>query len=588
MLIIYKDYFLLNGSEKDLKKLLEIFDFNKIPYKVLEKREYPKKIDIKVIDEQIRRDTEKRQLKQTLIFQNETLTIILNQQKGFSGYFEIKPTSQKEEDMEVFLNQVLEFKEILKQNGFPQFYESQNQKNKSIVLMPVPANGNKVDINGKIINVLRCWYDKTLQKGLVNKAFYYFKHLQDLSSYRGVGTQDVRTQDVRTRNIQKDHDRNIHHGGNKDHDSSPEPFPSKSLWYHGEKLLENSVNAIIGTLLDVGIAERVESTDVESAVEVKRKADQGSQDLKSTTELKKTVEQRENDLKSTTEVKQNSDHSAHDLKSTTEELKFKREELKSTSETKRDAEKAGSASNKTPTKTPKPFEKINGACSFCRKDVLKKQMVLDLNKYVVLVNYMPYAGTKIHVMLVPKDHHQDMATMNKADLCDLQNIGRAVTEALRTVMGVDVFEIISFTQNGVCAGQTVPHLHIHWMNLPRFVPYFIDICHQIVSIATQKAQESLNADQMAEIAAPLKPAILNALKPLLFSTSYPKSLISLFPGRDSLRFDELDSDQTDYAPYLLVRNGLVEEQRTTSTSQSASQVSNAVVLKFTGSGYKRL
>jgi hypothetical protein len=72
-------------------------------------------------------------------------------------------------------------------------------------------------------------------------------------------------------------------------------------------------------------------------------------------------------------------------------------------------------------------------------------------------------------------------------------------------------------QNGVQAGQTVPHSHMHVMTFPQYIPYLIDLYCKAINMKSTR----LAPLQMAKTAALFKPELFQSL---LFSAPPPRLL----------------------------------------------------------------
>lgn len=154
----------------------------------------------------------------------------------------------------------------------------------------------------------------------------------------------------------------------------------------------------------------------------------------------------------------------------------------------------------------KKLQRDNPSCAFCIEDVVKKQLVLDVGHFLILVNYQPYMGTKAHFLIVPK-HIEDWSHLDQDQKDSLEKIVNAVTKSIQTHCGVSKKDILSHVQNGVTAGQTVSGSHLHLMTTPKFLPFLIDMEYQLIGQRTN----SLTAEEMAGIAEKFKPEILQSL-----------------------------------------------------------------------------
>ena len=98
-------------------------------------------------------------------------------------------------------------------------------------------------------------------------------------------------------------------------------------------------------------------------------------------------------------------------------------------------------------------------CLFCR--IVAKEIPADLvaetERTVAFRDISPQAPT--HVLVVPRDHHADLATCVAADPGLVADVFAAAADVARAE-GLDGgYRLL--TNTGDDAGQTVHHLHVH-------------------------------------------------------------------------------------------------------------------------------
>ncbi len=169
---------------------------------------------------------------------------------------------------------------------------------------------------------------------------------------------------------------------------------------------------------------------------------------------------------------------------------------------------------------PREVTRDMSSCAFCQENIIRSQLVFDLGRFLLLVNSRPFSGTKAHFLLVPR-HIEDWSDLNAEEKDNLILLLKSLVYAIQANCGVQSTEVISYVQNGVQAGQTVRHSHMHVMTSPEWIPYSIDIAHQMAGQTTP---------------------ILDRADVQRFSTSflpifYQKLLSNATPPR-LLRFDE--------------------------------------------------
>ena len=73
-------------------------------------------------------------------------------------------------------------------------------------------------------------------------------------------------------------------------------------------------------------------------------------------------------------------------------------------------------------------------------------------------------ATRGHALVLPKQHARDIFELEDDVLRDLIVVGQKVAAAMKEVLGCDGVNLVQ--NNGICAGQTVFHFHLHV--IPRY------------------------------------------------------------------------------------------------------------------------
>ncbi|MEA2012856.1 MAG: HIT family protein [Verrucomicrobiota bacterium] len=71
---------------------------------------------------------------------------------------------------------------------------------------------------------------------------------------------------------------------------------------------------------------------------------------------------------------------------------------------------------------------------------------------------------KGHILVIPKEHHNSITTVPEKYLSRMMNISPKIAQATVRILDGDGFNL--HLANGACAGQIVPHAHMHI--IPRF------------------------------------------------------------------------------------------------------------------------
>jgi bis(5'-adenosyl)-triphosphatase len=95
-------------------------------------------------------------------------------------------------------------------------------------------------------------------------------------------------------------------------------------------------------------------------------------------------------------------------------------------------------------------------CHFCRKEVVGKSFYTTPG-FSALYNISPILPG--HSLIIPDNHYISLFELSDKELGEMIVFARKITAVLKTVFQCDGFDWT--IQDGVSAGQTVPHLHLH-------------------------------------------------------------------------------------------------------------------------------
>ncbi len=74
-------------------------------------------------------------------------------------------------------------------------------------------------------------------------------------------------------------------------------------------------------------------------------------------------------------------------------------------------------------------------------------------------------ATKGHTLVMPKKHYESMLDTPKDTLHKVYDVAQRIAQAMEAVLGAKGVNIL--TNAGECAGQSVPHFHVHV--IPRYI-----------------------------------------------------------------------------------------------------------------------
>lgn len=95
-------------------------------------------------------------------------------------------------------------------------------------------------------------------------------------------------------------------------------------------------------------------------------------------------------------------------------------------------------------------------CIFCKKSVTGKAFYSD-TQFSAIYNIAPILPG--HTLIIPNLHYESLSCLSDAELSEMMVFAREITSVLKTFFRCDGFDWT--IQDGISAGQTVPHLHLH-------------------------------------------------------------------------------------------------------------------------------
>lgn len=104
----------------------------------------------------------------------------------------------------------------------------------------------------------------------------------------------------------------------------------------------------------------------------------------------------------------------------------------------------------------KPSMQPGNDCLFCRKEIVDKSFS-STSRFSAFYNIAPILPG--HSLIIPNTHYNSLFELSDDELSEMMVFARKITSVLKTVFNCDGFDWT--IQDGVSAGQTVPHLHLH-------------------------------------------------------------------------------------------------------------------------------
>lgn len=104
-------------------------------------------------------------------------------------------------------------------------------------------------------------------------------------------------------------------------------------------------------------------------------------------------------------------------------------------------------------------------CAFCDPKVINNQLVCKKGDFSVLYHFKPYTEGA-HFMITPSSplHVEDWQNFSFEDVLQIDSLAQTIVQELKKESGRE--DVIFFMQNGLAAGMTVPHGHLHVLLRP--------------------------------------------------------------------------------------------------------------------------
>jgi diadenosine tetraphosphate (Ap4A) HIT family hydrolase len=100
-------------------------------------------------------------------------------------------------------------------------------------------------------------------------------------------------------------------------------------------------------------------------------------------------------------------------------------------------------------------------CPFCAEDLIDNQSFASNHTATALLTYKPIVEG--HVLVIPQRHVERFEELSQQEVADIQSLISKVHTVMAGKSGVSDYLLLQ--KNGKGAGQTVPHVHFHY--LPR-------------------------------------------------------------------------------------------------------------------------
>lgn len=104
---------------------------------------------------------------------------------------------------------------------------------------------------------------------------------------------------------------------------------------------------------------------------------------------------------------------------------------------------------------------VKETCPFCNETVIEHQEVYRENGCIALLNYKP--AVKGHMLIIPERHVERFEDLTPEEMVKIHAMIAKVDRAERKIYGSTGYLLLQ--KNGSEAGQSVPHVHFHYLRM---------------------------------------------------------------------------------------------------------------------------
>jgi diadenosine tetraphosphate (Ap4A) HIT family hydrolase len=102
---------------------------------------------------------------------------------------------------------------------------------------------------------------------------------------------------------------------------------------------------------------------------------------------------------------------------------------------------------------------VNGYCAFCDPKVLERQKFYEDGRIIALYTHKPILSG--HCLILPKKHTERFEELTDEEFIQIGQVIKKVNQAAKQVFQTSSYILLQ--KNGVEVGQSVPHVHFHYV-----------------------------------------------------------------------------------------------------------------------------
>jgi len=150
-------------------------------------------------------------------------------------------------------------------------------------------------------------------------------------------------------------------------------------------------------------------------------------------------------------------------------------------------------------------------CIFCNNSVTRKAFYKN-SGFTAIYNIAPILPG--HSLVIPDKHYESLLQLTDSELGAMMVFAREITVVLKSVFNCEGFDWT--LQDGVSAGQTVPHLHLHIiprkpLDMPEGNEWYSKIPENEKQMLDSEHRERLSDNEYNDINNKLKQASITFL-----------------------------------------------------------------------------
>ncbi len=125
------------------------------------------------------------------------------------------------------------------------------------------------------------------------------------------------------------------------------------------------------------------------------------------------------------------------------------------------------------------------SCIFCKilKNEIKSNKVFENDRFIAILDAFP--ANEGHILIIPKEHYANIFEIPVDVMQEAYSITHKLANTLKSNMNIQDINILQ--NNGIIAGQTVNHFHIHV--IPRYENDTVVFKSEPVEISEERIEE---------------------------------------------------------------------------------------------------